>query len=319
MDEPEVVKIIEDYLKSFPNIRRTIKEQPIIQNSVITDIFGEEEDGTISYIVEAKGSESPGTIAGGIGQAFQYNYQKRYNNKTENAQVIFACPKDVEHILINFLIPEDIEVWVIDDSGKVFNFQVNQSRESKSELQLPGTFFVEGITIQAIREAIILINQLGKNSEKLDRKTIQEALEERCPYLSASGHRNTLITLSTLSIINNQNKLTPKGWQLYGLLQESEEKFKRKMIETFYPFIINVLNALIEISKDKNESINKINCTQTEISKKINHLYNTNVRFFNNPRRISTVIKILEELEVIVRSSPSQYKILKLIHPLYLP
>ena len=311
MEESKVVQIVEAYLNSFPTMRRTIKEQPIIQNSVLTDIFGEEEDGTISYIVEAKGSESPGTIAGGIGQALQYNYQKRYNNKTENARVVFACPKDVEHILVNFIIPEDIEVWVIDDSGRVFNFQVDQSRESKSELQLPGTFFIEGITIQVIKDAIILINQLGKNSEKLDRKIIQEELEKICPYLSASGHRNTLITLSTLSIINNQNTLTPKGWQLYGLLQESEVKFKRKMIETFYPFIINVLNALLEISKDKNESINNINCTQIEISKKIN--------FFNNPRRISTVVKILEELEIIERPSLHQYNILKLIHPLYLP
>ncbi len=319
MEESKVVQIVEAYLNSFPTMRRTIKEQPIIQNSVLTDIFGEEEDGTISYIVEAKGSESPGTIAGGIGQALQYNYQKRYNNKTENARVVFACPKDVEHILVNFIIPEDIEVWVIDDSGRVFNFQVDQSRESKSELQLPGTFFIEGITIQVIKDAIILINQLGKNSEKLDRKIIQEELEKICPYLSASGHRNTLITLSTLSIINNQNTLTPKGWQLYGLLQESEVKFKRKMIETFYPFIINVLNALLEISKDKNESINNINCTQIEISKKINYLYNTNVRFFNNPRRISTVVKILEELEIIERPSLHQYNILKLIHPLYLP
>ncbi len=319
MEESKVVQIVEAYLNSFPTMRRTIKEQPIIQNSVLTDIFGEEEDGTISYIVEAKGSESPGTIAGGIGQALQYNYQKRYNNKTENARVVFACPKDVEHILVNFIIPEDIEVWVIDDSGRVFNFQVDQSRESKSELQLPGTFFIEGITIQVIKDAIILINQLGKNSEKLDRKIIQEELEKICPYLSASGHRNTLITLSTLSIINNQNTLTPKGWQLYGLLQESEVKFKRKMIETFYPFIINVLNALLEISKDKNESINNINCTQIEISKKINYLYNTNVRFFNNPRRISTVVKILEELEIVERPSLHQYNILKLIHPLYLP
>lgn len=57
--EPQVVEIVEEFLLKKPNIINTIKEQPIIVDSLKTDVFAEDTNGWVKYIVEAKGSLSP--------------------------------------------------------------------------------------------------------------------------------------------------------------------------------------------------------------------------------------------------------------------
>ena len=58
MEEPKVVEIVELYLNKLKNIIRTIKEQYILRGSVVTDIFAENDEGHVLFIVEAKGLNS---------------------------------------------------------------------------------------------------------------------------------------------------------------------------------------------------------------------------------------------------------------------
>jgi hypothetical protein len=71
MNEPEVVDAIRNYFKNKPDVTFVSGEQPFIDNGCVSDIIGYSGD-KIKYIVECKGSGNPGTIAGGIGQAYQY-------------------------------------------------------------------------------------------------------------------------------------------------------------------------------------------------------------------------------------------------------
>lgn len=326
MDENEVKRIIKRFLKQSPLYGTISPEQQIIVGGCTADFGVESPKGDGVLLIECKGSGNPGTIAGGIGQAVQYNYQKKFNSTYKNANIWFVCPRDIISILNKFYIPKNIEIKLVERPNKVFDYRRTAST-IESELQLPGTFYIEGIRIKFIREAIRVIFNLCKEKEgALNREEIKKELGKKCSRLSASAHRNTLITLSSLDIIygagKQRNRLTPKGYRLYGILNQSEEEFNNEMIDIFYPFLINVINAFLAIALNKGQKLDEIKCSNKEISKKINELYGEEVRYLNNPRRINTIIHILEELGVLISSEgrrAKKYKINKLIHPKYLP
>jgi hypothetical protein len=321
MKELIVKKIIKSYLKKQPGVSKILTEQSLIKDGVVADLIAISPSGEIKYVVECKGSVNPGTLAGGLGQAYQYSYQKQFNQQSKNARVWFACPKDCESILKVFKIPNEVEVFLVEEPSNVFAYiQRGKKRTIIQEFQLPQTFFVEGINLDLIKESIKVIERLQrKRKGKLNRELIKQTLEKFCPRLSSSSHRNTLITLSSLGIIDDDNRLTPEGFRLFGTLKTSEQSFFNEMINIFYSFLINVLNALIVLACDKNQSPNNIECTNEEICKKINELYGQEVRYLNNPRRMNTILHILEEVGAITFINRGHYRINGLIHPTFLP
>lgn len=119
----------------------------------------------------------------------------------------------MKEILLKFKIPKKIEVWCIEEPDKVKFYQNRRKLVIISELQLLGTFYIEGIEIKAIEEAIKLIAEYEFQNTKFTRENVKSELAQKTS-LSSSSHRNTLITLSNLSIISKfNNKLTPYGWK----------------------------------------------------------------------------------------------------------
>lgn len=321
MNETVVKRIIKSYLERQPGISKILTEQPIIDNGCVADIIAISFSGEIKYVVECKGSGNPGTLAGGIGQAYQYLYQKQFNKQAKNAKIWFVCPQDCEQKLKVLKIPNEIEVFLVAAPSNVVAYiQRGKKQFLTSELQLPQTFYVEGIKLDVIKEAIKVIEKLQrKRKRKLSRELIKQNLGKYYSRLSPSSHRNTLITMSSLGIIDNDNRLTPEGYRLFGILKRSEQLFFNEMISIFYSFLINVLNAMIVLARDKNQYLNNIECTNEEICKKINELYGQEVRYLNNPRRMNTILHILEEVGAITFISRGHYRINGLIHPSLLP
>lgn len=322
MTEDDVKIFAKKWLLDQPSVSNVLPEQKIIQEGLIADFIAYASDGEIKYIVECKGSADIGEIAKGLGQVDQYNYQKQFNKKAINAETYFVCPRDRELFFKVLRIPKDVKVLLVDDSGKILERKPSKSPRGKivTELQLPNTFYIRDIYFEDIKVLIKVIDNLThrfKSERGILRKVIMSEAKKQRPEMVAEGY-NHLITLMSLGFINSQNMLTPEGYKMLGYIEHSENIFYRELMDRFYTFIINVLNALIHIAKDKKQKVNKIVCTQKEISRKINELWGDQVRFLYDPRTISTVVRILEELKVLKRKGNS-YSILSLCHPYLLP
>jgi len=322
MTEDDVKIFTKKWLSDQPSVSQVLPEQKIIREGLTADFIAYASDGEIKYVVECKGSADIGEIAKGLGQVDQYNYQKQFNKKAINAEVYFICPRDRELFFKVLKIPKDVKVLLVDESGKILERKPSKSPRGKivTELQLPNTFYIRDIYFEDIKVLIKVIDGLTpkyKGDRGIPRKIIMSEAKKQRPQMVAEGY-NHLITLMSLGFINSQNMLTPEGYKMLGYIERSENIFYRELMNLFYTFIINVLNALIHIAKDKKQTIDKIMCTQKEISHKIDELWGDQVRFLYDPRTVSTVVRILEELRVLKRRGDS-YSILSLCHPYLLP
>jgi len=320
MEESKVVQFVKAHLQSLPQISKISTNQQIIPSGCEADIIAESTSGKIFYIVECKGSGNHGDIAGGIGQAYQYNYQKQFNKNATNAEVWFACPEDRIKILSMFEIPKGIRIVLVKNNGSIVHYTHRKfSKTSISELQLPGTFYIEGIRLDVIKETIISIKFLSQNiTGKINRALIKNEVNKKCPRLSASAHRNTLITLSSLGIIDSNNRLTPEGYRLYGLIESTPSLFFKEMIKIFDPFSINVLNALLLIAKMNKQPIDNITCSNKEICNIITKFYGIEIRYLNNTRRVNTILHILEEIGAIAITKKSKNKLIYCVNKIVL-
>jgi hypothetical protein len=114
------------------------------------------------------------------------------------------------------------------------------------------------------------------------------------------------------------NRLTPKGHELIGLMEKSDESFQRAMTDYFYCFLVNVLNAIVLLAVEKKSKLAAIPVTHKEISRRICTVWGQQVRFMYDPRTVSTVMRILRELGA-VEFNKSKVSLKKLVHPTYLP
>lgn len=322
MTEDDVKIFAKKWLLDQPSVTNVLPEQKIIHEGLTADFIAYASDGEIKYIIECKGSVDIGEMAKGLGQTDQYNYQKQFNKKAINAEVYFVCPRDVELFFKVLKIPKDVKVLLVDDSGKILERKPSKSPRGKivTELQLPNTFYIRDIYFEDIKVLIKVIDDLTpkhRGDRSIPRKVIMSAAKKQRPEMVAEGY-NHLITLMSLGFINNQNMLTPEGYKMLGYIERSENIFYRELMNLFYTFIINILNALIHIANDKKQPVYKIICSQKEISNKINELWGDQVRFLYDPRTVSTVIRILEELGVLKRKG-NIYTIISLCHPYLLP
>lgn len=319
MEENKVKEYTENWLKKQSNVTQVLKEQIIISEGLATDLMGIDSAGEIVYIVECKGSVDLGELAKGIGQCYQYNYQKSLNRKAVGAEVILSIPKDRNDLLDLLKIPEGIKIYLVDENGDLFERVKRKIGKPSIELQLPQTFYIRDIELDHIKYLIQLIYDLGiKSSGKLSVKEIEKEVKKHRPQIAASGY-NHLITIRALGLINSQNKLTPEGYHILGLIEKSNVAFQKEMCKYFYCFIINVINAILIIAKERKQKLDSIKCTNSEIADKICSIWGDRVRFMYDPRTISTVIRILKELGVLKVKREGRYEIVKLIHPEFLP
>jgi len=280
--------------------------------------MGYNSAGDVVYIVECKGSVGLTGIAQGIGQAYQYLYQKSFNEKARDAEVLLVCPRDIADTFESLRIPEEIKIFFVTPDGNVFERVRRKQGTPTVELQLPNTFFIRDCEINHFKDIILVIEQMGrKTSGPLARKAIMEKIYRKRPDIAAKGY-NHLITLSSIGVIGAKNRLTPKGYHLFGFIEKGDESFRREFCDYLYCFLINVLNALVLIANGKGNTLNTIECTNQEIADKICQVWGQTVRFMYDSRTISTAMRILHELGA-VDYTDSRVSLKKLAHAIYLP
>ena len=319
MEENTVKKYVRKWLENQTGVDQVLTEQQLVPGGLATDFITKSKVGGILHAVECKGSVDIGELAKGIGQAYQYDYQKQKNPLSKDASAIFVCPQDVEDQLDMLRIPEGISVYLVSKSGTLYGRKKHPvSKSTEMELQLPRTFYIRDVELNHLESIIKLIHEMGRKSpEGLAQEEILHAVEKKFPNIAARGY-NHLITLRSLGLLDEKNLLSPKGHEAHELAMTSKEAFLREMCDSFYPFIINVLNALVEIALEKNNPPSKIECSSKDIADRICMTWGTKVRFLYDPRTVGTILRILRELGA-TEDANGKIRLKRLVHPEFLP
>jgi len=282
------------------------------------DLVGYDSSSEIVYIVECKGSVGLNGITQGISQAYQYLHQKRLNERGKDASVLLVCPKDTEDTFTELHVPDEIKVFFTTPDGNLYERVRRKQGTPTIELQLPNTFYIRDCEIDHFKDLITIIEELGrKNRGPVTQTAITNQVQKRRPKIAAAGY-NHLITLRSLGALDARNRLTPKGYHLFGLIEKRNESFRREFCDYLYCFLINVMNALVLIANDKNNTLKSVDCTYQEIADKICEVWGQTVRFMYDARTISTAMRILHELGA-VEYTDSAITLKKLVHATYLP
>ena len=319
MDEDTVKKYTRKWLENQAGVDQILAEQQLVPGGLVADFLTKGKAGKVLHVVECKGSVDIGELAKGIGQSYQYDYQKQKNSMSKDAEVFFVCPRDVEKELDLLRVPDGISVYMISKSGTIYQRKRHPvSKSVEMELQLPRTFYIRDLELNHIESIIKLVHEMGRKSpEGLSQEEILETIGKEFPYIAARGY-NHLISLRSLGLLDERNLLSPSGHEVHELIMTSKEAFLREMCDSFYPFIINILNALVEIALETGSSLSKINCTSKDIADKICKVWGTRVRFLYDPRTVGTTLRILRELGAI-EESDSGIKLKRLVHSEFLP
>jgi hypothetical protein len=319
LDENIVKKYVKKWLENQAGVDEILTEQQLIPGGLATDFMTKNKFGKVLHVVECKGSVDIGELAKGIGQAYQYDYQKQKDKLSQDATAILVCPQDVEDELDMLRVPECVCVYLVSKSGTIYQRKKHPiSKSSEMELQLPGTFYIRDVELNHLESIIKLIHEMGREtSHGLSQEEILQVIEKKFPHIAARGY-NHLITLRSLGLLDDRELLSPKGHEVYELIMTSREAFLREMCDSFYPFIINVLNALVEIAMEKGNPLSGIECTSKDVAERICKTWGTKVRFLYDPRTVGTVMRILRELGAI-EVSDGKVRLRRLVHPEFLP
>jgi len=300
MKETTVMKYVKKWLQQQPQVDDVLAEQQLISGGLVADFLAKSRRGKILHIVECKGSVDIGELAKGLGQAYQYDYQAQKNRLAKNAKVLFICPEDMTKELDTLRVPRGVRVYLVSKGGTLFERKKHPvSKSLQKELQLPKTFYLRDVELNHLESIIRLIHKMGrKKADGLSRDEIQRKIKKEYSHIAARGY-NHLITLKSLGLLNDRNLLTPRGHEIYDLITTSKEAFLREMCESFYPFIINVLNAIVVIAYEKGDTLNEIECTAKDIANKVCSIWGTKLRFLYDHRTIGTTLRILRELGAV--------------------
>jgi hypothetical protein len=307
MDEPKVKFAIRRYFEKIPNVSATDVEFKFIENGCTCDVIAF-VNNKIKYIIECKGSLSPGDIAGGIGQAYQYFYQKKYNSSVANdAEVFFACPYDMEKYLNIMQIPKEIQILLVDNDKNIILYKSKKNKSKNKVIQIEGTTYLEATKIKDIKHIIsVLYNMKNRDKNEFKKMMVEKNNKINDP-------RNYLISLRSLGLVESNNySLTPKGYYFYGLLNKDEKEFNIEIIKLLYPSLIVVIDGIIRYIKDTNQLLSKFTFTYKELETKINDIYGAEVNYFDH-RRLTYPIKILLEINVLSKTG-KYYSLNKVNH-----
>lgn len=319
LDENTVKRYVKKWLENQAGVDQILTEQQLVPGGLATDFLTKNKVGKVLHVVECKGSVDIGELAKGIGQSYQYDYQKLRNIMSKSAKAIFICPQDVENELDLLRVPDGVSVYLVSKSGTIYERKRHPvSKSFEMELQLPRTFYIRDVELNHLASIIKLIHEMGRrSSEGLAQEKILQAISKKFPYIAARGY-NHLITLRSLGLLDEKNLLSPNGHEVHELIMTSKEAFLREMCDSFYPFIINVLDALVEIAVETGSPITEIKCTSQDIADRICRTWGTKVRFLYDSRTVGTTLRILRELGAI-DDAKGKIRLKRLVHPEFLP
>lgn len=163
LDEDTVKRYVRKWLENQAGVDQILTEQQLVPGGLATDFLTKNKVGKALHVVECKGSVDIGEIAKGIGQSYQYDYQKQKNILSKDAEAMFICPQDVENELDLLRVPDGISVYLVSKSGTVYQRKRHAASKSvEMELQLPRTFYIRDVELNHLESIIKLIHEMGR-------------------------------------------------------------------------------------------------------------------------------------------------------------
>lgn len=304
--ETDVVEAVKIYLGNFPDVDRVDTEIKFITDGLTCDVVGIQAS-QIKYIVECKGELSPGGIAGGLGQAYQYTHQKDFLNTVDsNSKVMFACPINAEPFLNLMKIPNEIsDILLVDGQSSVRTYKKTRSNSGEIMLHIAGTTYLEGMSIERIKHVLEVLVEIQNKNDK--RTKFDILIKKRIPEVKDT--RNLLISINTLGI-SKDFQLTQKGYALYGSLKNSDIAFKMEMQKILEPTLSVILNAIIIFAKNEGQTLSEIKFTLQQLEEQIEEIFGEKVNYFDY-RRLGQPVLMLCELGFLNQIRKGVYSLLK--------
>lgn len=313
-DKYVVNKITSNWLKKLPNISKVLTDTAMLDNTEEIDFVTKNSKGNIVHAVFCLNSTSEDIIKRKIKTI--ENYQNQINRTSKDIEIILISPYDNESIFENIEIPNYIRIFLIRSKNNIFEKTKNKLFDENKDYQIPGTFYVRDILFKHHVTIFNMIDELSKrNNKRLSKDEILKEIRNQ-----STANKNFLITYRTLGFINDNYRFTSEGLRLMGFLKNSKASFYKELTKIYYPFFINIINALVMIAIKNDYSLSNIKCTYKEISNMIKDIWGTDIRFLKDGQTISTLMRNLEELMCIQKiGKGGAYKLNGIIHPEFLP
>lgn len=218
--------------------------------------------------------------------------------------------------------PDGTKIFLVDENGNFYEKTKDKKRsgEYETELQLPKTFYLRDVEIIHLEMLLVSIYHLSiRIKGKLDRKKIDESVKNHYGKSISANSYNHFITLSSLGMIDSNNRLTLKGYSMAIQAIENNKSFKKEMMNEFYSYLINTINAVLIHIKNTGQKLDDFKITGKDTVTTLENNYNQKIRFLNDERTTGTVLRILVEYGVLEKRGISKYSFNKLIHPYFLP
>jgi len=96
MDEARVVSHVVTWLKKLPETADVREDYLLFNGGLTPDVVAFDARGKATYIVECKGTVNVTGLVQGIGQAYEYLFQKNFNKNLKPGKVALAIPKGMK-------------------------------------------------------------------------------------------------------------------------------------------------------------------------------------------------------------------------------
>ncbi len=120
VDESRVVSYVVSWLKKLPETADVREDYVIFNGGLTPDIVAFDSRGKATYLIECKGSVNVTGLVQGIGQVYEYLFQKNFNKNLKTGKVALAIPKLIEKELKYLEIPRGVFLLLVDDKGRIF-------------------------------------------------------------------------------------------------------------------------------------------------------------------------------------------------------
>lgn len=267
-----------------------------------------------------------------IGQTTQYLYHVQnnilYNDYHPDCKVFFSTGINTAllHDWSTLKFYDGVRMLLIDE---ITNTTAEYNMSNNRDIERLNSRYGSGLNFMSISPFYFRDNRLSEYylmlkiiyqqsaanpSGKLSRTTLLEPIYISANPITPGNARNTFITLSNLGFIDTENRLTSKGYEMTNLC--FTDFCKKITYDYIYPYISNVMYALIEIAQDNNENLDSITLnTLNPLKSKLENIWNgKEIQFLTDSgnRYVSHWLNVLRDDLGAISFNSGRNKIIKI-------
>ncbi len=282
----------------------------------ITSDFIIKDENYIKAIIECKRPDIGVTeYVRGVGQLFQYEYfmeKAILPKKHQTLEYEHDCSNNFSNVLLipsafikntklnigRFNYPctsKIMEVNLLNNFVRQISpkeLEILSKQEESSKITISQYYLRDN----RLFEYFILLQVLAVseiiNSSILYRKEIENLLKRKINVINNGNWRNAFITLSSLGLIDNKNRLTD---QAHLLQSKSYDDFTYTLYKSYvFPFV----DAIMDVLKREMNSDNEVEISNSKISELLTEIYNGKEVLYlteSNNRYISSWMNIMRD------------------------